>query len=404
VDISNWFVFPIDVFIDTQVYISEAYNFGAKGNLGYFSKQVLAGNATHITSDIVVGEVEKHIAKDVSEAISALNKAVDNRSFAIFRDNKKYQLQKIDESEMVADAISIFHSYLSDTKAFRLDTGTIDLSSVISDYFEARSPFGSKKDKKSEFPDAFNISMLRKYAEYNAPVIVVTGDRDFAEAENVFCFKTLGELLDAINSQNELTRNAKEYIKNHTQHIFDEVELTLMDGGYALEVDGTDTDQKGTQHGVEYDEIELLSFSAISLINIGVVNINLPDRIITINLDCKATLKVSCTFPTGKFWDPFAYGTMEETHNAIIPLAISISFKQDDEEVDFSIDDIEVDFSYIELNQYTLKDGTRLRTDDPNRHWDDNDYVDNPCPDCGRAITFETEGGNGFCTNCAPNH
>lgn len=49
---------------------------------------------------------------------------------------------------------------------------TIDLTSVISDYFEVKSPFGINKDKKSEFPDAFNISMLRKYAFYNRPVVI----------------------------------------------------------------------------------------------------------------------------------------------------------------------------------------------------------------------------------------
>lgn len=28
----------------------------------------------------------------------------------------------------------------------------------------------------------------------------------------------------------------------------------------------------------------------------------------------------------------------------------------------------------------------------------------NTCPDCGNRINFENDGGNGFCTNCAPNH
>ena len=60
--------------------------------------------------------------------------------------------------------------------------------------------------------------------------------------------------------------------------------------------------------------------------------------------------------------------------------------------------------SDIELNQHTLKEGSRVRTDDPNRYWDDSESVNNPCPDCGCEMTFETEGGNGFCVNCAPNH
>ncbi len=38
---------------------------------------------------------------------------------------------------------------------------------------------------------------------------------------------------------------------------------------------------------------------------------------------------------------------------------------------------------------------------------DDEEYVPgayNTCPECGRKINFENDGGNGFCIHCAPNH
>jgi len=411
--LNSWFDFPIHVFIDTQIYINESYNFNEKGNLSYLRKQILDGKVIHLTSGIVVGEVEKHIRKDVSEVLNSFNKVVDDRRFAILRGKGYKQLQKFNESETVAESVSIFHTYLSDTKAFMLNIGTIDLTSVISDYFEVKSPFGKKKDKKSEFPDAFNISMLRKYATHNRPVVIVSGDGDFSEEEDIICFKTLGELLDAINSQDEITHKVKEYLKSKRQYIFDEVESELMDNGYALEVDGTDTDRKGCQHGVEYDEIELLSFVAISLTNTDVVDIDLSERMITINLDCKTVLEFSCSFfdEGNSVWDSVdkeyffsCYGTMHETHHTIIPVSISISYEHDNGNIIFNIDNIDIDISEIELNQYTLKEGSRARIDNPNRFWDDNETVNNPCPDCGCEMTFETEGGNGFCINCAPKH
>jgi len=366
--INNWLDFPIHVFIDTQVYINESYNFNGKGKLSYFRKQILDGKVIHLTSEIVLREIEKHIRKDVSEVLRSFNKVVDDRRFAIFREKGYRQLQIFNESKMVEEAVSIFHTYLSDTKAFMLNIGTIDLTSVLSDYFEVKSPFGIKKDKKSEFPDAFNISMLRKYAEHNCPVIIVSGDGDFSEEENIVCFKTLGELLDAINSQNEITQEVKKYLEIKRQYIFDEVESKLMDNNYALEVDGTDTDRNGCQHGVEYDEIELLSFSAISLINIDVVDIDLPDGMITITLDCKAILEFLCTFVDETFVDFSTHGTMEETHNTLIPVTINISLEHDNGNVNFDIGSIDINISDIELNQYTLKDG------------------------------------KGFWVNCAPNH
>lgn len=403
-DINNWFDLPVHVFVDTQVYMNESYNFNEKGNLNYFRKQILDGNVIHLTSGVVVGEVEKHIKKDVSDAISSFNKAADDRRFAIFREKEYKQLQKLNETEMIAEALSIFHTFLSDTKAFMLNMETIDLPSVISDYFETKLPFGVRKDKKNEFPDAFNLSMLRKYAVHNHPVIIVSGDGDFSSEEDIVCFKTLGELLDAINSQNEITHKVKKYLKNKCQFIYDEVESELMDNGYALAVDGTDTDRKGCPHGVEYDEVELLSFVAMSLTNIDVVNIDLSERILTINLDCKATLEFSCTFLDEMWGDYSSYGTMEETHNTMVPITINVSFEQDEDNINFDIDSLSVDLSDIELNQYTLKEGSRVRTDNRNQDWDDNEIVNNPCPDCGCEMTFETEGGNGFCVNCAPNH
>ncbi len=402
--LNNWFDFPIHVFIDTQVYINESYNFNEKGNLSYFRKQIIDGKVVHLTSEIVVREVEKHIKKDVSEVINNYNKVVDDRKFAIFREKGCVQLQKIKELEMVEEAVSIFHTYLSDTKAFKLSSSTIDLESVISDYFEVKTPFGIKKDKKSEFPDAFNISMLRKYAMHNRLVIIVSGDGDFSNEEDIVCFKTLSELLDAINSQEEITQKVKEYLKSKRQYIFDEVESFLMDNGYALEVDGTDTDRKGYQNGVEYEEVELLSFTPKSLANIEVVNIDLSEKKITITLDCKAKLEFSCSFIDEAFRIFSSFGTMQEIHNSIIPLTVEISFENDNGNVEFDIDNLEVNISEIELNQYTLMEGSRVRTDDPNRYWDANESVNNPCPDCGCEMTFETEGGNGFCVNCAPNH
>lgn len=369
-NIDSWFVFPIHVFIDTQVYINESFNFSEKGKLSYFRNQVVNEKVVHLTSELVVREVEKHIKEDVSEVIDRFNKTVDDRKYAILRGNGRHQLHKLNESEIIDEAISIFHTFLSDTDAFMLHVDTIDLKSIISDYFEVKPPFGAKKDKKSEFPDAFNVSMLRKYAEHNRPVIVVSNDGDFSDEENIVCFKKLGELLDAINSQLEITQKVKDYLLSRSIYIFDEVESRLMDNGYALDVDGTDTDRKGYQHGVEYDETELFSFSASSLVNIEAVNIDMSTRIIAFSLGCKAELEFSCSFPDEELWYLSARGTIHEIHDTVIPVAIDISFKQDDGTEVFEICSLDVDIHDIELDKYTLK-GDRVRTDNLDRYWDE---------------------------------
>lgn len=413
--LTSWFDFPVSVFIDTQVYINESYNFGEKGNLSYFHKLILEGKIIHLTSEIVVGEVEKHIRKDVSEALKSFNKVVDDRKLAVFRKKAHEQLQKINEAEMVEEAVSIFKTYLSDTKAVTLDSETIDLGSVISDYFESKKPFGIKKDKKNEFPDAFNISMLRKYAMENRPVLIVSGDEDFfnEDEEDLFCFKKLSELLDAINSQNNITQSLKEYLERKNQYIFDEVKLQLMDNDYKLEVDGTDTDRKGCQHGFEYEEVELISVVPRFLKNIEVVHIDLSDEMLTVSLDCKAKLEFSCSFfdEENSAWDSVDkeyshthHGTMHEVHNALIPVTIVTAFKKkSSEDISFNIDEVIIDTN-IELDQFTLQNDGRSRMDNLYRCWDDDDdEFDAACPNCGCEMTFENDAVNGFCIECEPN-
>lgn len=411
--INNWFVFPIHVFIDTQIYINESYNFNEKGKLDFFSKQVLDNKVVHLTSEIVIKELEKHIRKDIAEATEHYNKLKNGRNFAIFRGRASNLFQNIDNSKIIEEAISIFHEYLSDTKAFKLSIDTIDLNSVVSDYFEANPPFGMKKDKKSEFPDAFNLAMIRKYADHNPPVIIVSGDGDFLEEKNIGCFKTLGELLDAINSQDEITQKVKEYLKTQQQDIFDKIESELMNIGFEIEVDGRDVGRKGDWYGFEYEESELLSVVPIDYHNLDVIGVDYEDGIITVDLECKAKLEFNCSFfdEENSIWDPedkeyssTYYGTINEIHRIGVPTTIIIAFDNKDENIMFDIEDIEVDTN-IKLDQYTLQKESRKRIDNPHSYWEeDAETVINPCPDCGCEMTFENEGGNGFCINCAPNH
>jgi hypothetical protein len=282
----------------------------------------------------------------------------------------------------------------------------------MSDYFNENKPFAARKAKKSEFPDAFNLSMLRAYAAHNAPVIIVSGDNDFSDEKGICRFESLERLLDAINSQDEatreITRNAKEYIASNQQLVFDKIESEVLDKGYTLEVDGTDTDRDGISNGYEYDEVELLSFTPVALSDVEIIDIAYPEKFFVASAQCKAKLEFECMFfdeehstwnSEDKEYVSSYYGTMREVHNVIIPVESTISFEED---MAFEVDYVDIDMN-IELNQYTLQKDGRTRTDNPYSYSEDLE-INNPCPDCGRGMTFETEGGNGFCIICAQNH
>lgn len=412
---NEWLEFPLAVFIDTQVFIKESYDFTERGKFALLKKQIDNGKVQLLTSDIVKSEVERHMKDDIGKGLEKLQNAFSDRRLAVFREGDYSEIfQTIDSGIMTDDALQKFNNYLIRVNAIWLDISDVNLRSVLDAYFLGESPFG-EAHKKNEFPDAFNASLLHKYSCENGKVYVVSDDGDFSNIENIYCFKTLNELLNAINSQDEVCLLSKKYVNSPDvqNEIFTKVEERLMNVGYDLDVDGTDTDRKGVSSGFEYDETELRFISKQKLTELEVIDMDYTDKIITITTVCKAELEFTCTFfdEENSVWDSedkeyvyTYYGTMNEIHNALIPITIYLVFKNEGEDISFDIDEIDVD-THLKFDQYTLQKGGRCRTDNPYSNWEDEqDKFENYCPDCGCGINFENDGGNGFCINCASDH
>ncbi len=84
--IKEWLEFPLAVFIDTQVFIKESYDFSEKGKFALLEKQIDSGKVQLLTSDIVKGEVERHIKDDIGKGLEKLQAALSDRRLAIFRE------------------------------------------------------------------------------------------------------------------------------------------------------------------------------------------------------------------------------------------------------------------------------------------------------------------------------
>lgn len=413
---NEWFEFPLAVFIDTQVFIKESYDFTEKGKFALLKKQIDNGKLKLLTSDIVKSEVESHMKDDIGKGLEKLRNAFSDRRLAVFREGDYSEIFRTIDSGIMTDyALQKFNNYLIRVSAILLDISDVNLRSVVDAYFLGEPPFG-EAHKKNEFPDAFNASLLHKYSCENGKVYVVSDDRDFSNIENIYCFKTLNELLNAINSQdNEVSLLSKKYVNSPAiqNEIFTNVKERLMNVGYDLNVDGTDTDRKGVSSGLEYDETELIYISNPKLAELEVIDIDYTDKIITMTTVCKAELEFTCTFfdEENSVWDSVDkeyvhtyYGTMNEIHNALIPITIQLVFKKEGEDISFDIDEIDVD-THLKFDQYTLRKGGRYRTDNPYSNWEDEqDKLENYCPDCGCGINFENDGGNGFCINCSSEH
>lgn len=191
---------PVIAFIDSQVYIQEHFNFSEKGKFEMLKKHINKGRIRILTSDIVCKEVERKITERVENAKSSINGLQKSLAFVKCHESGKFNPSKdleLDWDSILEQAIGTFHQYLKELNVTHLDSETINLPEVISDYFEGRSPFNKAK-KKSEFPDAFNISMLKHFASSHRNVYCVSGDKDLDDIPNIRRLTSLDDLLTLV--------------------------------------------------------------------------------------------------------------------------------------------------------------------------------------------------------------
>lgn len=120
--------FPIEVFVDTQIYENQSFDVSERGRLELLKKQVKRGAIKLLTSEIVVQEVKKHIKDNIEKKVNEINKNFRSRELAIFRNSKyKDYFNEINSQELVKEALLKFESYLLDAEVIYLDINTVGI-------------------------------------------------------------------------------------------------------------------------------------------------------------------------------------------------------------------------------------------------------------------------------------
>ena len=107
----------------------------------------------------------------------------------------------LDEQKIVADLHQQFERFLQRAKAEVIDTSALAAGPVFERYFSGKPPFAAG-DKKTEFPDAFVVEALGKWAKENGALFVISGDAPFRDAcrahDGMYASVKLSTLLDRI--------------------------------------------------------------------------------------------------------------------------------------------------------------------------------------------------------------
>ena len=144
--------YPLYVTLDTNIFISNKFDFGEDSTLGLLAKYVESGKINVVLSNIVISEVEKHII-DEGDKICGLTRKL--RSEILKTVSEEYMkhiglnilLQIANKPEIREKSQSEWKRYLQVIHPEIMDNTAIDLDRIISDYFNFNPPF-ENSDKK----------------------------------------------------------------------------------------------------------------------------------------------------------------------------------------------------------------------------------------------------------------
>jgi hypothetical protein len=170
---------PKYIFLDTNVFDAQAYNFESAAFKTFISASQAHGDITLLLPDPIEREVRRHIDDRATHALAALNDARRHAPFlSKWEHYPKKSFPAATDWQVAQIARDEWAGFLGQFTVKKLGYGGINPAQVMMWYDEGRPPFGSGK-KKHEFPDAFAIAILQRFAVVNScAVAIVSEDQD----------------------------------------------------------------------------------------------------------------------------------------------------------------------------------------------------------------------------------
>lgn len=360
--------YPISVFIDTNIFDECKYHLEDTSVLKILRKFADDKKIRLYTSNIVLGEVEKHIKDNVSSTYDVLKKQIkEMRKFispSILVDTPIRPYFDLPLNDGLEDAaFAKFYEYICEVGFTVLDNSGVDVNKIVDDYFHCRPPFEDNVKKKSEFPDAIMISKLKEEFGKDNCVWIVSGDNGFQRAfvglEGFNCLGKLKDLFDIINEQDE--KAIYDAIKFHLLNdvVLENIEMKIKEkiSDGAFEIDGMDCDRKGFCEGFDYDEAFIESISNLS---VGLSSVNeVGENTVSVTIECRADISVLCSYDDldNAAWNSeekeYIYlerGKVSEDHSVEFESELEFSISSRANDFTFQLEKIEL---YLELNQWT---------------------------------------------------
>ena len=137
-----------------------------------------------VLSDVVAGEVCRHVAQEAAEAQSKVTAALKEvgKAWQVSNGQRDEALAQLFGNELPeALARRRFSAFVEAVGAGIIESGPrVDVARMLDDYFSSKPPFGKSALKKNEFPDAIALQALVSWAaEQDTVLLAVSRDADW---------------------------------------------------------------------------------------------------------------------------------------------------------------------------------------------------------------------------------
>jgi len=175
---------PKIVFVDTEQFDARSLSF-SHSHFTRLMNLVESGQVKVLLTDVVVGEVKRHIREKFRDA----RKTLGQQFGGLFRNLVKTPSPPILSSEYWENAESeVLAEFENCCKKLKVEMVPIvpeHVSIVFGWYFKYEGPFDSHK-RKAEFPDAFSIAAITEWAKkHGEHVYMVSRDMSFRVASEL---------------------------------------------------------------------------------------------------------------------------------------------------------------------------------------------------------------------------
>jgi len=332
------------VFIDTSVYVKEKY-FSEGNAISSLYKLAKEGIISIISTDITNQEVLRHMYNDCLEAFSKLKKNCNVlRNISIY----KNAFDRANKVLVEKEVNEIFERNLKSAGVYSIgyNLEAEDVKSIFTSFFKERAPFSGHK--KSEFPDAFVLKLLKNYAYKNLiRIIILSVDDDMQQYNSYRLYnydykEYINEKLVVKEKLNSIKSALDEQYDNICSDIQAICEKSLDDTNlYIYSIEGVDISYVSVNFvHVNYDKDSFYIYNEEN----GIVGVE-------VEVDVEFSVDVDFENTSNAYYDSEDkkwYGTESDSINIRKSATCYVDLKYDDQ-FGLSIEDFDVDVVLREI-------------------------------------------------------